>query len=191
MSLQTRITALAQAIGADIKALYAGAGVATQTHAAAAKTTPLDSDELPLVDSAASNDLKKLTWAGVKSTVLAFIVTQANTWAAEQCFARVRELYFAASASAAFTVDIANGSLQSVTQTANCTYTFPSHAAGRQFTLLVTPSGAFTMTFPTSVRWDGGVAPSPPTSGKTITLSFISDGTYWLGFVGASAHARS
>lgn len=46
-------------------------GVADQTHAATSKTTPVDADELPLADSAASWGLKKITfanlWAWVKS----------------------------------------------------------------------------------------------------------------------------
>ena len=37
--------------------------------AATSKATPVDADLLALVDSAASNVLKKLTWANVKSWV--------------------------------------------------------------------------------------------------------------------------
>jgi len=37
------------------------------THSATAKTTPADADELPLVDSAASNVLKKLAWSDLKA----------------------------------------------------------------------------------------------------------------------------
>lgn len=39
------------------------------THAAADKATPVDADELPLVDSAASWSLKKLTWANIKAAL--------------------------------------------------------------------------------------------------------------------------
>lgn len=38
-------------------------------HAVASKTTPIDADEIPLVDSAASFVLKKLTWANLKATL--------------------------------------------------------------------------------------------------------------------------
>ncbi|MBD9395132.1 hypothetical protein [Acidovorax sp. ACV01] len=41
-------------------------------HAATSKATPVDADELGLVDSAASNVLKKLTWANLKATLLAY-----------------------------------------------------------------------------------------------------------------------
>jgi hypothetical protein len=44
-------------------------GVADATHAATSKTTPVDADELPLSDSAASNALKKLTWANLKAGI--------------------------------------------------------------------------------------------------------------------------
>ena len=43
--------------------------IAPGTNAATSKTTPIDADELPLVDSAASNVLKKLTWANLKATL--------------------------------------------------------------------------------------------------------------------------
>ncbi len=43
--------------------------VAPGTHAASSKATPVDADEVPLVDSAASNVLKKLTWANLKATL--------------------------------------------------------------------------------------------------------------------------
>jgi len=48
-------------------------GGAVSTHAATSKATPVDADEMPLVDSAASFGLKKLTWANLKSTLAAWI----------------------------------------------------------------------------------------------------------------------
>lgn len=48
-------------------AAYAGA--ASEIHAATDKATPVDADELGLVDSAASWVLKKLTWANLKTTL--------------------------------------------------------------------------------------------------------------------------
>lgn len=43
--------------------------IAPGTHAATSKATPVDADELPIVDSAATNGLKKLTWANLKATL--------------------------------------------------------------------------------------------------------------------------
>jgi len=42
---------------------------------ASAKTTPVDADTIPLSDSAASNALKKVTWANVKATLKAYFDT--------------------------------------------------------------------------------------------------------------------
>jgi hypothetical protein len=44
-------------------------------NGADAKTTPVDADLIPLVDSAASNLLKKLTWANVKATAKTYFDT--------------------------------------------------------------------------------------------------------------------
>lgn len=49
--------------------------IAPATHAASSKATPVDADELPLVDSAASNVLKRLTWANLKATLKAYFDT--------------------------------------------------------------------------------------------------------------------
>ena len=68
------ISAGASATQASNSAIAAAASalvvspVETQTHAAASKTTPVDADEIPLVDSTASFGLKKLTWSNLKAT---------------------------------------------------------------------------------------------------------------------------
>lgn len=49
--------------------------VGSSIHGASAKTTPVDADTVPLIDSAASNVLKKVTWANVKATLLAYFDT--------------------------------------------------------------------------------------------------------------------
>ena len=50
------------------------AGVTNSTHNSVSKTTPVDADELPIVDSAASNILKKLTWANLKTTLSSYFL---------------------------------------------------------------------------------------------------------------------
>ena len=47
-------------------------GTADATHAATSKTTPVDADEIPMADSAASWGLKKLTWANLKATLKSY-----------------------------------------------------------------------------------------------------------------------
>jgi hypothetical protein len=49
--------------------------IAPATHAAASKTTPVDADEMPLADSAATFGLKRLTWANLKATLKAYFDT--------------------------------------------------------------------------------------------------------------------
>jgi hypothetical protein len=49
--------------------------IAPGTHAATSKVTPVDVDEIPMVDSAASNVLKKLTWANLKATLKTYFDT--------------------------------------------------------------------------------------------------------------------
>jgi hypothetical protein len=45
--------------------------VAPDTHVATSKITPVDADEIPITDSAATYGLKKLTWANLKATLQA------------------------------------------------------------------------------------------------------------------------
>lgn len=44
-------------------------------HAATSKATPVDADEVGLIDSAASNVLKRLTWANLKATLKTYFDT--------------------------------------------------------------------------------------------------------------------
>lgn len=165
--------------------------VASQTHAASSKATPVDADEVPLVDSAASNALKRLTWASLKAAVLAWAVSQANTWAALQTFLDIRETMVTANTGTAYTVNTASGTLFDLTLTGNCVFAF---SGGQQFTLLLRQdgTGSRSVTWPSSVRWPGGTAPTiTATAGRTDVVSFLSDGTYWLGFVGGQDYNRA
>lgn len=49
--------------------------VGSAIHGASAKTTPVDADTMPLIDSAASNALKKVTWANIKATLKTYFDT--------------------------------------------------------------------------------------------------------------------
>ncbi len=49
--------------------------VGSTINGVSAKTTPVDADTLGLIDSAASNALKKVTWASVKATLKAYLDT--------------------------------------------------------------------------------------------------------------------
>lgn len=58
-------------INSNFTELYEGAN----TVAATAKTTPVDADVMPIQDSAASNILKKVTWANIKATLKTYFDT--------------------------------------------------------------------------------------------------------------------
>lgn len=76
-----------------------------------------------------------------------------------------------------------------ITLTANCTLTFPTATAGASFTLTLVQdgTGSRTITWPGSVKWANGVAPTLSTgAGKVDRLSFLcDDGSTWAGFVSA------
>jgi hypothetical protein len=58
--------------GADVTD---AANVGSSIHGATAKTTPVDADTMPLIDSAASNVLKKVSWANIKATLKTYFDT--------------------------------------------------------------------------------------------------------------------
>ena len=66
--------------------------IAPGTVAAISKITPVDADVLPIVDSEASNALKKLTWANLKLTVKAYFDT---------LYATINQVHFVGTTSIA------------------------------------------------------------------------------------------
>lgn len=92
-----------------------------------------------------------------------------------------------ANTTTAYTVNLANGSVQFLTLTGNCTYTFPTPAAGKSFTLVQKQdaTGSRTVTWPASVKWPGGTAPTiTSTASKVDKFVFTAiDGSSWLGSV--------
>lgn len=87
--------------------------------------------------------------------------------------------------------DVASYTISVLTLTANCTMTFPTAAAGKSFMLVLKQdaTGSRTVSWPASVKWAGGAAPTlTTTAAKADVISFIcADGTNWFGFVGGLA----
>jgi hypothetical protein len=109
-------------------------------------------------------------------------------------FQGVRESITTASAAASYTVANTAASISLLTLTANTAFTFPAAAAGGQFTLILAQdaTGSRVPTWPATVRWAGGTAPTLTTAAsRTDVLTFLSDGTYWLGFVGGLNFTRA
>lgn len=102
-------------------------------------------------------------------------------------FQGVKETVVTANTGTAYSINIGSGTIQNLTLTGNCVFTFPTSTIGGQFTLFLSQdaTGSRTVTWPASVRWAGNTAPSlTTTASKTDVLSFIFNGTYWVGFVG-------
>ncbi len=102
------------------------------------------------------------------------------------------ETYFdVGSSSTAATLNLANGNVQKLTLTANCTITLTSPASGtmRALTLLVfqDATGSRTITWPASVKWGNAGAPTlTVTASKMdmISLFTVDGGANWYGALG-------
>ena len=92
-----------------------------------------------------------------------------------------------ANTSTAYTIDLANGSVQILTLTGNCVYTFPTPVAGKSFTLihLQDATGSRTVTWPSTVDWPSAIAPTlTATALRADKFVFTAiSGTSWLGSV--------
>lgn len=91
-----------------------------------------------------------------------------------------------ANTGTAYTVDLANGTLQFLTLTGNCTFTFPTPIAGKSFVLVLKQdaTGSRTVQFPASAIWPDGTTPTiTTTANKRDKLVFSADGTIWMGSV--------
>ena len=92
------------------------------------------------------------------------------------------------------TLDLSTGNVFSDAPAANVTYVFnnpPASGTAFGFTLKVTPSGTYTVTWPASVDWAGGTAPTAPASGETDVFTFYTQdgGTTYYGFQAGDAMA--
>ena len=86
-------------------------------------------------------------------------------------------------------INLSLGNVFTQTLSANTTYSITNAISGKahSFTLIITqPSTAVTLTFPASVKWQGGEIPDMTTISKTYVLTFvtINGGTTWLGMFG-------
>jgi hypothetical protein len=89
-----------------------------------------------------------------------------------------------ANTGTAYTIAL-TGTVQNLTLTGNCTFTFPAATtAGRSFLLILRQDGGGnrTVTWPGTVRWPGGTAPTITATGSRYDLyAFTADGSVWLG----------
>lgn len=92
------------------------------------------------------------------------------------------------------TIDLSTGNVFSDAPAANATYVFsnpPATGTAYGFTLKVTPSATVTLTWPASVDWPAGTAPTAPASGATSVFVFYTQdgGVIYYGFLAGGAMA--
>jgi hypothetical protein len=130
----------------------------------------------------ASKNLVSVTNTGTGSNVLATTPTLTNPTVTNYV-----ETPYSANSSTAITLDLANGTVQIITLTGNCVYTFPTPVAGKSFLLihLQDATGSRTVTWPSTVDWPSATAPTLTATalkGDKFVFTAIS-GTSWLGSV--------
>ena len=92
------------------------------------------------------------------------------------------------------TLDLLSGNKFVHVPSANVAYVFsnpPASGTAIDFTLKVTPSATVTITWPSSVKWAGGTAPTAPANGETDAFTFFTTdgGTTYYGFHAGDAYS--
>lgn len=94
------------------------------------------------------------------------------------------ETLYAPSAGTAFTVDLANGTVQKLTSSGNLTVTLPSSVAGKSYVIIIAYGGTHTLSWAggSTIKWAGAATPTPTSaSGKFDIFGFFCDGTNTYG----------
>jgi len=88
-----------------------------------------------------------------------------------------------AASTATTTVDMSAGNVQNITLTASTTLTLSSATVGTYIMKLIQGgSGSYTVTWPGTVIWSGGTAPTLTTTvGKVDIVTLVFDGTNFYG----------
>jgi hypothetical protein len=91
--------------------------------------------------------------------------------------------YDAGTCSTTKTIDWTNGPSQKVAVTGNCTFTFSNPVTGGSYLLrsVQDATGSRTYTWPGTVKWPAGSAPSASGANKIDIFPFYWDGTSYYG----------
>lgn len=152
-------------------------------------------DVLPIVDTSATTT-KKITVAELLIG-LAALPLAGGTLTGNTKTKTVTETLVTANSGTSYTVDLSTANVFEITLTGNVTFTFSNPAAtgtAHSFTvkLIQDATGSRTVTWPASVKWAGGTAPTvTPTASKADVFSFITTdgGTKYDGFVNGQNYA--
>jgi hypothetical protein len=172
LTLSTSVTGVLKGNGTAISSATAGTDYVTPTGTETLTNKTIAYGSNTLTDVAGVTATQTLT----NKTIEAGTFTNGYT-----------EEVATANTSTAYTIDLANGSVQVLTLTGNCTYTFPTPVAGKSFILVQKQdgTGSRTVTWPASVDWPSATAPTlTATASKADKFIFTAiDGSNWLGSV--------
>lgn len=161
-----------------------GIGTADEVHAATGKTTPVDADEIGLVDSAASYGLKKLTWANLKAGIKSYYDSVTATLT-NKTLTNPANTAQTLTDAATISWDAASGATASVTLGGARTLAAPTNLkTGGRYALKVVQdgSGSRTLTWNAVFKWPAATPPTLSTAaGKVDLVTCVSfDGTNLL-----------
>ena len=152
--------------------------LATILFAKTAKTTPVDADTVSFTDSAASNVLKKVTWANVKVTLKAYIDSMTSTFTNKRLNPRTASSTTATTLTPVLsTANIFFRTTQTSTLTINAPTGTP--VIGETIMIVVDAAGAQTLTVNAAFKVFGAAFPASLTAGKTFLMSATFNGTDW------------
>lgn len=154
--------------------------------AATSKATPVDADLLALVDSAASNTLKKLTWANVKATLKTYFDTLYAAASVYIAYLNVAQVFTKPQTAQAFSLTSSSAvdasTYQSWVAPVNgSTFTVSNPTGGitsTYYTLYITYTTSNTVSFGTNFKGVSNFIPTA-TAGAEDHLTFRFDGTYY------------
>lgn len=123
------------------------------------------------------NDLGCANWGTVSSG-------QSAIWASLTTKKYSSPYYDNGNSGAAKTIDFDNSNFQLLTLTANCTLTLSNPVSGAPYILALKQdaTGSRIITWPATVKWSGGYAPTlTTTASRTDLVSLIYNGTNYFG----------
>lgn len=152
--------------------------LATILFAKTAKTTPVDADTVPFTDSAASNVLKKVTWANIKATLKTYIDSMTSTFTNK----RVNPRTASSTTASTLTPDLSAANVYyRTTQTATLTVEAPigTPVIGETIAIYIDSAGAQTLNMNATYIPFGAAFPATTTAGKTLMITAQFNGTNW------------
>lgn len=148
-------------------------------HAASSKATPVDADEIGLVDSAASNVLKRVTWANLKATLKTYFdgiygaLAVANQWTKPQWASAT-----ALTSGTTVTPDLADNNDFTLTLGHNATLANPSNQSthvNQKGTITITQDGTGGRTLSFGSNWKAIGSASAPSINTTAGVTSCID----------------